>query len=61
MGPDHILVEGGALMGVRLQGTLSYDPETGEMTYDVVAGEKLPGVGVCARLPFRVFLNEDPP
>lgn len=77
---DHIPVEGGVLMDVRLQGAPSYDPETGEMTYDVAAGEKLPGVnlaayrtlrdvrfvstfegdtqvgiGVRARLPFRVF------
>lgn len=77
---DIIPVEGGALLDVRLQGAPSYDPETGEATYDVVAGEKLPGVnltgyrtfrdarfvgsfegdtqvglGVRARLPFRVF------
>lgn len=50
---DRILVGGGTLMDVRLQGTPCYDPETGEMTYDVAAGQSLPGVDLTTYRTFR--------
>ncbi|WP_189131866.1 AMIN-like domain-containing (lipo)protein [Wenjunlia tyrosinilytica] len=76
---DYIPVGGGAVIEVRIAAP-SYDPATGEPTYDGKAGRHLPGVdvsgyrtfrdtrfassfegdtqvglGVRARLPFRVF------
>lgn len=80
---NPVPVSGGAIIEVRV-GAPSYDPETGEPTYEAVAGQKLPGVdltgyrtfrdarfagsfegdtqvglGVRARLPFRVFQLDD--